>query len=956
MKEFTFVKYFVVSRATASSVTQTIPTFSMILTFMVYAQMGNEMRADIILPSLALFYSLRVTDAWLALGRIGDLLLSEELSTVLSHDEKDQNNNVALHIDNGCFEWETTDDSTNTFKLSNINVSIPKGSLTAIVGTIGSGKSSFLNALVGDMNCKSGTVKLNGTISYCKQQAWIQNSTLRDNILFGNPYDEAKYQSVLNDCALARDLSILPAGDKTEIGENGINLSGGQKQRISIARAVYAETDIVLLDDPLSAVDSHVGRYLFEQCIQTKLAGTTRILVTHQLHFVSQVDSIILMDNGEMVAQGSYEELMESSKLFHDLMTKYSTEKDEEEVEDNAAVIKDPIAAEKSKNEIQVNDTAPNGKLMAKEDQAKGVVSTSVLKDYLMLAGGLKTVVVCFFFAGMTHFARIYTDQWLTYWLTYKFDLSQSEYINIYVLLGVAQLVFGTIYSIYVVLCSAFASKSLHNNAIFKVFRSPLSFFDSTPLGRITSRFSRDVDTLDTLLPDSIRSLFWTSTLCLTNMILISFLIPWFAIAMVLVLICYYILQQYYMSTSRELKRIDSVARSPLLAQVSETLGGLSTIRAYKAEDRFIERNTMLLDKNNQAIYLGFMIQRWIQLRLQCLNSVLLLVATILAILLRDTLNPGITGVIIAYTLQITAVFTWTFKQLADTENYMNSSERLTYYMRDLASEKPSIIDSARPAKSWPHEGLIEAENMVMRYTPSSPIILNDLSFKIEPGHKIGAGKSTIFTSILRLVELESGKLTIDGVDISKIGLEDLRSRIAVIPQEPLLFSGTIRSNLDPFTDYSDEQLWDVLERSNLSSAVKSNASGLESPVTEGGENWSTGQRQLICLARAMLKKSKIIMLDEATASVDFETDEYIQKAIRKDFSDVTIAHRLNTIADYDKVMVLSFGKLVEYDSPHVLLSNPTSEFSKMVAETGKANAELIRVAAKHIEMIYNKR
>ncbi|KAJ3317962.1 Multidrug resistance-associated protein 1 [Boothiomyces sp. JEL0866] len=993
--ECRFVRFYLACRASTSSITQTIPSFAMIITFTVYATSGNFMDPSVIISSLALFYALRIpmlflpiaiglaADSWLAFQRIGDLLLAEEFSEM--PDKLEKIDDIAIKVENASFQWEQAiEEDSEPFKISNVNITIPKGKLVAIVGAVGAGKSSLLSALVGEMKKTSGNVTFYGSIGYCQQQAWIQNNSLRDNILFGLPYDKKKYRKVIETCALKRDIEILQGGDTTEIGENGINLSGGQKQRVSIARAVYNDTDTILLDDPLSAVDAHVGRYLFETCIKTSLKGKTRVLVTHQLHFLNQVDSIIFMDKGEIVAQGTFKQLVDGSTLFSKMMEGYvqADEGNDEEIKEEALVVKPSIElSEKDRVSCESLRQNKDNKLTAIEERATGGVAASVWSKYWKFAGGVKSAMVLLIFLAAANSARIFTDQWLVYWLSNKYHLSRDDYIKDYYYLGFSQLVLNVLYGLSIASFGARSSRKIHNLAITKIFSCTLSFFDSTPLGRITSRFSRDVDTLDTLMPESLRAFIWTLSLCISNIILIGTYLPWFLLPAVLLMFLFYYLQQFYLKTALELKRIDSISRSPLIAQISETLNGLVTIRAYQAMDRFKTKNDQLINVNNRPLYLILIVQRWIQLRLECLNSILVFFIAIFCVYFRNTLNPSITGLLIAYSLQITQTFTWVVKTSTDVETYMNSAERMIYYTDSLVSEKartidpqytptedkvltPENINLRQRTPAWPENGHIQVRNLQFRYLPNLPLVLKDLSFDIQPGQKVGivgrtgAGKSTIITTILRLVEFESGNIFIDGVDIKKIGLKDLRSKIAVIPQEPVLFSGTIRFNLDPFSEYTgtqaltiDDQIWDVLQRANLFEVVKGAPMGLESVVAENGENWSTGQRQLICLARAMLKNSKIILLDEATASVDFATDEFIQTAIRRDFQGstiITIAHRLNTIADYDKIMVLSFGEILEYDSPKKLL-DIDSEFTRMVAETGEANAAVIKATANKI-------
>jgi ATP-binding cassette subfamily C (CFTR/MRP) protein 1 len=953
---------------------QVIPTFAMVITFIVYSSTGNPLTLSVIIPSLALFYGLRVPmlfvpfaislslDAWVGLQRIGEFLEAEEISDQPKMITFDSSENKGIHVKNGNFEWSgQADNTTSTSKLSNINVSIPRGSLVAVCGTVGAGKSSLLAALIGDMKKTSGEVFLNGSVAYCQQQAWIMNSSLQENIIFGQHYDEKKFEQVLRDCSLERDISILQGGSSAEIGENGINLSGGQKQRLSIARAVYSDSDIYLLDDPLSAVDAHVGKALFENCIKGALKSKTRILVTHQLHFLDQVDSIIVMDESKIIGFGTFTDLLSSCPQFSTMMASHSGDVDKDLGQQQIAVnvVKEASVGKEGedKRKQKALDRKPTT-LIAAEERATGGIASSVYLDYIFhLGGGLTIFLLAFFLVG-TNSSRILTDQWLIWWSTTRFeDLTFSQYIGAYIGLTVAQSILGIIFGFLNSFYGARAARQIHNEALAKIYSAPVSFFDSTPLGRITSRFSRDIDTLDTMLPESIRAFIYTFIMCLANLVLISFYLPAFLGAFAIALIAYYFLQVKYRSTARELRRIDSLTRSPVIAMISESLQGLSAIRSYRAVGRFVSRYMGFVDENNRAQYLVILSQRWVQLRLDSLNTVLVFMAGLIAVIFRDKMNQGMSGLIIAYALQVTTTATWCVKTGTDMETFFNSAERLLHYTNNVISEAPDVIEGNRTPPGWPLLGEIRMENINMRYRSDLPLVLKNLSFHFNPAEKIGivgrtgAGKSTILTALLRLTEYESGSIIIDGIDVAKIGLDDLRSNIAIIPQEPVLFSGTLRFNLDPFSQYEDNELWDVLRRSNLHEVLEKMPNGLESQVSEGGENWSVGQRQLICLARAMLRKSKIILLDEATASVDFETDEYIQRAIRNDFKDstvITIAHRLNTIADYDRVVVMSFGEILEFDTPYKLLENQNSSFSGMVQETGPHNASVIKQLARN--------
>ncbi|TPX36938.1 hypothetical protein SmJEL517_g00979 [Synchytrium microbalum] len=861
-------------------------------------------------------------------------------------------------------------------RLSNIELNVPAGSLVAIVGPVGSGKTSLLSALVGEMKRKTGSVEFRGSVALCSQVAWIQNATVRDNILFGLPFDEAKYRRVIKACCLERDFQILPGGDMTEIGERGINLSGGQKQRINLARAVYFDSDIVLLDDPLSAVDTHVGKSLFQDCICGALKKKTRILVTHSLHYLQQCDWILVMGDQKIAEQGTFANLYSSNGPFTTLMKDYGgMESDDEEelLEPSLGAHLVPPNLERRRSQFSTKSAKSSRASTALEDDDKivskagkalildeerevGAVSWNVYKRYVNFAGGWILAGLTFSTVVFAQGARIGTDVWLQQWASNHFSLSLSQYQAIYVSFGLVQVLIVTIQALLFAQLGINAAQKLHDSALKAIFRSPLAFFDVTPLGRIVNRFSRDLDVIDNILPETLRMFSLTMSLAMSNFVYIGIVFPIFFAPLLPAFIYYYYIQKYYRQTARELRRLDSMTRSPLISHFAESLTGLQTVRAYGVQDQFRLKNRDLIDSNGRCYYPSIKAQRWLSIRLEVVSSLLVFLATLFTIVERHTIPSYLSGLVVSYALQITSTFNWGIRQAAETETNMNSTERLLYYVDDIESEAPETIPEHTPPANWPDRGTISFKDVSIRYRPDLPPILHGISFDIKTSEKVGivgrtgAGKSSIIVSLLRLVELSSGTITIDGIDISTIGLRDLRSRIAIIPQDPVLYSGTVRMNLDPFNEYSDTDLWDVLARCDLKGAITANPDQLEAKVSESGENWSSGQRQLFCLARSMLRRARVIILDEATASVDLQTDEFIQAAIRKDFSEctiITVAHRLNTIIDYDRVLVLDAGNVSEFDTPSNLLENPSSAFSKAVDETGPQNAAILRNLAK---------
>ncbi|OUM67324.1 hypothetical protein PIROE2DRAFT_53426 [Piromyces sp. E2] len=985
-KELKRTKKSVILGAETSAIFNVIPFFSCALTFIAYSAAGNRLTAAKVFSSLAFFNMLRfplailpntfsnLTDAMVAMKRLSNLLNAKELDDL---PEIDVSSDYAVTIKDGQFNWEIQDDSSeeekpaDSFKLHDINIEIKKNSLTAIVGAVGSGKSSLINAIIGEMKREEGKITLGGTISYCSQQAWIQNATVRENILFGKEYDEELYHKVIEICALTHDLEIFPDGDMTEIGERGINLSGGQKQRINLARAVYFNSDIILMDDPLSAVDAHVSRALFDNCILSALAGKTRILVTHQLHVLPRVDYIIVMNNGRIEEQGEYDELMQKEGEFARLMHTYggideneddSTERSEESLPEDEKKLERKVSKKKAKKEKK--EEKKTGKaLMTKEERATGSVSFSIYKAYAKAAGGVICIFVIILLVIFIQLAKLGNDVWLVKWTEGYKNLETSTYIIIYLLWNVGQTILTLLYSIYLAYVGIKAASKVHKDAISRVIMAPISFFDTTPLGRIINRFSKDQDSLDSLLFMSMQMLFTNFGNTVATLSFMLYVAPIFGVALVPLLIIYYFVQQFYRSTSRELKRIDSITRSPLYANFTETMQGLPTIRAYNEQNRFIKYNQFLIDENNRPQHLQITAQRWLGLRLESIGAFLVLFDGISGLILKNHLSSSLLGLSLSYSLQVTSSLNAVVRQFSDTEVHMNAAERLLYYANDIEIEDQKGLDAP---KDWPQQGKIEIKDLTMKYAPHLPPVLHNVSLDIQSNEKIGvvgrtgAGKSSIVMTLFRLVEPEAGStLKIDDISITDLKLSDLRQRISIIPQDPILFSGTIRFNMDPFDEHTDAEIWEALENAGLKPAISELEGKLESEVRANGENFSVGQRQLLCLARAMIRNSPILVMDEATASVDIETDAIIQKALRTKFSHVTvltIAHRLNTIIDYDKILVLSKGEVLEYDTPKNLLYETneegemvpctSTEFSKLVDETGPVNAALLRKLA----------
>ncbi|XP_070536868.1 ATP-binding cassette sub-family C member 9-like [Ptychodera flava] len=865
---------------------------------------------------------------------------------------------IAVQIKNGSFAWGN---ETLMPVLSNINADIPKGKVTMVVGLVGSGKSSLLSAILGEMNALSGTVKFNrhyNVVSYVAQKPWLQNAPFKENILFGNEMNSKRYRKVIEVCQLQADIDILPAGDMTEIGEKGINLSGGQKQRVSVARALYSNSSVIILDDPLSALDVHVGSHLMERGIMNFAMneGRTVILVTHQVQYLQYADKVILLEGGKILLQGNPDEIAVSDPvLFANLKEKIQLSEVESEIESDPDKHTDKVASKLNRQLSNRDGDAakmkPGGRLIEKEERKKGSVSWKI---YLTYAKAVKfplvSVIVLFFLAQGA--AQILTNFWLARWsesgeeIGNKTEEELKEELDYY--LGG----YGILSMIYVLLaCSAttchilftlFAAKRLHLGLLRNIIRAPMRFFDTTPVGRILNRLSNDTQIIDQRLNLIILELMTTTVQCLAVLVVNTASTPVFMAAVLPVIVVYLIYMKYYLTTSRELKRLDSVSVSPVFSHLSETLTGVTTIRAYRDDVRFRQRLAHRMDTNVLTqLYLLFS-TRWLGIRLDFLGCLIILasgLSTMLSCVLGD-LQPSLVGLSLTYALTVPGLMSGLVRSIGDCEIQMNAVERVDYYTHIETEEYQGLY---QPPFDWPTEGNIEFKSVSVRYSNELDPVLYDVNIELQQGQKIGicgrtgSGKSSLSLSLFRMIDIFKGSIMIDGVNIATVPLLTLRSRLTVIPQDPVLFSGTIRFNLDPDGIYNDEELWHALEISQMKQTVLELNNQLDADVSEEGDNFSVGQRQLFCLARAFLRKARILVMDEATASIDIKTEAILRDVIKTVFTDVTvltIAHRITSIMDCDMILVLSDGRVVEYDTPKNLLDRPDSVFADLVQKS----------------------
>ncbi|KAL9099125.1 MAG: hypothetical protein Q9163_005332 [Psora crenata] len=974
-KEIRAIQILLAMRNAINAVSMSLPIFASMLSFITYSLSNHVLDPAPIFSSLALFNSLRlplnllptvigqVIDAWASLGRIQDFLTAEEQRDDFVWDMQSKR---ALSLEHVNFTWERTitqdssepnrkqvkeakaaggkvfksgkgstarDDASDTtqiepFKLHDIDFSVGRKELIAVIGGVGSGKSSLLAALAGDMRRTSGTVTMGASRAFCPQYAWIQNASVKENILFGKDYDRHWYEAVIDACALRPDLDMLPNADLTEIGERGITLSGGQKQRLNIARAIYFNSDIVLMDDPLSAVDAHVGRHIFDHAICGLLKDKCRILATHQLHVLSRCDRIIWMDEGRIEIIDTFDNLMTDNESFRKLMASTSQE---ERIEDGSQIDEDEV--EDEKKAAKKRKAAKRGAaLMQQEERAVKSVSWGVYAAYIRASGSILFGPLVILILIMSQGANIATSLWLSWWTSNKFGYSAGQYIGAYAALGVVQALLMFAFSVSLTVLGTRSSMVMLQRAIYRVLRAPMRFFDTTPLGRITNRFSKDVDIMDNNLTEAVRMYFFTLAMIISVFILIIVYFHYFAIALGPLFFMFLVSASYYRSSAREMKRHESLLRSDVFARFGEAVSGTSSIRAYGLQDYFIKRVRGAIDGMNSAYYLTFSNQRWLAVRLDAIGNLLVFTTGILVVTSRFDVSPSIAGLVLSYILSIVQMIQFTVRQLAEVENAMNSTERIHFYGTELDEEPPLHLKDV--PENWPQRGEIIFNEVEMRYREGLPLVLQGLNMKVAGGERIGivgrtgAGKSSIMSTLFRLVELSGGSISIDGINIATVGLKDLRTRLAIIPQDPTLFRGTIRSNLDPFNEHTDLELWSALRQSDLIDAdaqLDDKHPGrihLDGLVEEEGLNFSLGQRQLMALARALVRGSQIIVCDEATSSVDMETDQKIQKTIATGFRGKTllcIAHRLKTIIGYDRICVMDQGRIAELDTPLAL-------------------------------------
>ncbi|XP_016701107.1 ABC transporter C family member 8 [Gossypium hirsutum] len=879
--------------------------------------------------------------------RINTFLLDDELR----HDEVRrfplQSSDKSVTVEAGNFSWVPEIASPT---LRNVELEIKRGQKIAVCGPVGAGKSSILYAMLGEIPKLSGTVSVFGSIAYVSQVSWIQSGKIRNNILYGNPMDADKYDKAIKACALDKDINCFDHGDLTEIGQRGINMSGGQKQRIQLARAVYDDADVYLLDDPFSAVDAHTASVLFNDCVMTALEKKTVILVTHQVEFLSQVDRILVMDGGQITQSGSYEELLMAGTAFEQLVnahrdsiTALGTLNGDGggESQETAAEMSNRCYPTKQISEGESSVKGPSGIQLTQDEEIEiGDVGWKPFMDYVSISKGFLYLSLIILAQSMFSVLRVASSYWLAFAIQIP-NITSSMLIGVYSGIATLSAVFVFFRSHYGAHLGLKASKAFSSGLINSIFRAPMFFFDSTPVGRILTRASSDMSILDFDIPFSIVFVAAGATDFIATIGAMAFITWQVLIVAVLAMVAVNYIQRYYMSSARELIRINGTTKAPVMNYAAETSLGVVTIRAFNMVDRFFRNNLKLVNTDATLFFLSNAAMEWLVLRIETLQNLTVFTAAFFVLLLpKNQARPGLVGLSLSYALSLTSTQIFASRWYCNLLNYLISVERIKQFM-NIPEEPPAIIEDNRPPSSWPYKGRIELQELKIRYRSNAPLVLKGITCTFLEGTRVGvvgrtgSGKTTLISALFRLVEPSSGRVLIDGLDICSMGLKDLRMKLSIIPQEPTLFRGSIRTNLDPLGLYSDDEIWKALEKCQLKTTIRALPNKLDSSVSDEGENWSVGQRQLFCLGRVLLKRNRILVLDEATASIDSATDAILQRIIREEFSNctvITVAHRVPTVIDSDMVMVLSYGKLLEYDEPSNLMATKSS-FSKLVAE-----------------------
>ncbi|CAK4112229.1 unnamed protein product [Aphanomyces euteiches] len=886
--------------------------------------------------------------------------------------QKYEEENIAVAVEDANIGWDA-----DKPLFQNANLTVKHGEFVVIHGSVGEGKSSLCAALLGEMAKFSGNIFVGGRIAYFSQQSWIQNLTIRENILFGKPYDREKYNRVIEACALTKDLSLFAAGDRAEIGQKGINLSGGQKARVCLARACYSDSDIFILDSPLSAVDAIVQNEIFMKCFLGLLRNKTILLVSHSPDIIGSkyIDRLIEVKDGQLIKTDVESQKNEAEPLVDPLAARsarFTADENEDLIADlpslhgtanNYSALISPslstpmhaagteLFTPSSKVTNHTFEDSASGQLVLEEERFEGSVSAHVYRDYSNSAGGWWMLTCLFFYLVIWQTLTISSDLWLNVWtgtvseVTPKVFVDESSYyLSIYALLSVVGVLSTVLRSLTVYLGALRASKVLFNDMTNALLRAPMRFFDQNPVGRILNRYTNDIATMDIDIPFTAGFVASGTFLAVCTMATAIYMTKALGLVIIPLVWLYISMGGFYARPLRELERVNKVTKSPLLNLISEAIEGVLVIRSYgdKQLRRFQRIHFRNVDATNESMFAKEITTQWFALRIQLTSAAVLMVVSVSLVLMRNQLTPGLVGLSLNYVFSSLGLLEFLIPSYAQLETFMVGPERVLEYCK-IEPEAPRVISGA-VSKEWPANGDIQFTNMGFRYKDNDPLVLKDVNVHIQSGEKIGivgrtgAGKSSLTMALFRINELATGSIMIDGMDISKVGVKTLRSAIAIIPQTPVLFKGTLRNYLDPFSEFTDDELWSALQKVKLIDRISSVEGKLDSPVEENGENFSVGERQMLCMARALLRQARLVVMDEATAAIDHETDQNLQRVIRTEFASstvLTIAHRLDTVLDSDRILVFDQGRLVQCDSPKSLISQGSGIFFDLCSEGG---------------------
>eukprot|EP00743_Colponemidia_sp_Colp-15_P009208 GILK01010051.1.p1 GENE.GILK01010051.1~~GILK01010051.1.p1 ORF type:complete len:1442 (-),score=265.93 GILK01010051.1:79-4404(-) len=886
---------------------------------------------------------------------------------------------VAVKAERCMLSW--TDEQQPVLK--DIALNIPQGSFVGIVGGVGAGKSSLLLALLNELPCLEGHLKVNGSLAYAEQEPWLLNESIRSNIIFGQPFEEGRYRDVIQACSLKSDLLSFSDGDRTIVSEGGSNLSGGQKARVALARAVYRQADVVLLDDPLSALDANVATQIFHNCFKEYLKGRTRILVTHHVEFMPEVDHIIILDQGTILGQGTFQELSARPACRSHLHLSNDAQNSRKslrrisasplpqhtQTEPTSPVPQTPQTPRVSvssarKFSILSDKGLKSSRLSLKDivdiqqsqfqlilEPTESAASFKTCRAYLKATGGWFRVSMLVFVCVLTEVCGVGVNYYLSYW-SREDHSSQRESIRymyyLALVLGTLLLSFTRAHMFLQMFVSAAAS--LYDSMLLKLLQVPVSFFDTTDSGHIMNRFSNDTSCMDDVLPFKLFDITQTLLNLSAAVVIVCVINPFVSIAILPFLYLLIVLRARYVTVASKLSAVEARRRGPLLSHFSASIAGIANVRCCHAEDQFITQFLQKQDRNIGSWFAWLISNRVFGIRVDCLSTMLITVTCYLT--LSSAMSPGLLGMTLAYILQLSGRLQMTMRHTAEMATDLLAVQRITEYI-DLSSEAAWDVKDTTPPPAWPSAGAIEFNNLCISYRPDLPLTLKGVSCSVSPAFKVGvvgrtgAGKSTIIAALFRLVEAKHGaSISIDGLSIDTLGLHQLRKKLSIIPQTPFVFFDTIRFNLDPYDEHTDMQLWNVLDDVQMRDVIARMPLQLDTAVDS---NWSIGQRQLLCLARAILQRNRVVVMDEATANIDMETDIIIQKIIREKFSNstvITVAHRLATIIDSNRVLVLDKGSVAQFGTPHELLQQD-GIFTEMVRSTGSASESMLRKEAQ---------